>query len=431
MKKLNRTKTEELFERARKILVGGVNSPVRAFKNVGGIPIIVQKAKGSKLYDVDGNEYIDYVASWGAIITGHADEDILKSAFEAASKGTSYGFTNVYEIELAEEISKRVKSAEMVRLVNSGTEAAMTALRLARGYTKKKKIIKFEGNYHGHFDPFLVKSGSGLATYSISISLGTTEGCTADTLVAEYNDIEGVERLSKENKDDLAAIIVEPVAGNMGVVKPKIDFLKSLREICDKLSCVLIFDEVITGFRVSYGGAQELYNIKPDLSMLGKIIGGGFPLAAVAGSKEIMKNLSPEGNVYQAGTLAGNPVASAAGLAALKKLTRGSYDVLENYGKELERKFYEALEESNVEATINRVGSMFSVFFNVNKVESYKDIVPYEKFPKFFWCMLENGVLVPPSQFESYFFTLSHDRKDLEKTVEAFKKALSCVEKNA
>lgn len=419
--------SEILYERAKKVLVGGVDSPVRAFGNVGGKPIFIKKAKGSKIFDVDDNEYIDYVCSWGAVILGHADEDVLDAVSEAVKNGTSFGFTNPYEVELAETVSKRVKSAEMVRFVNSGTEAAMTSLRLARGYTGKKKVIKFIGNYHGHFDPFLVKSGSGLATYSISSSDGITEGCISDTLLSDYNDAESVINLSKIFKDELAAIIVEPVAGNMGVIKPDISFIKTLREVCDRLDCVLIFDEVITGFRVSYGGAQELFGVLPDLTLLGKIVGGGFPLAAVAGKKEIMEKLSPLGSVYQAGTLAGNPVATAAGLATLKKLTRDQYDKLEDYGKRLEDGINKILDQSKLEAIINRVGSMFSLFLNTSKVKKYSDIKSSKTFPKFFWKMLENNIFIPPSQYESLFFTLSHNKEDLEKTLEAFKSALNVL----
>jgi len=419
--------SEILYERAKKVLVGGVDSPVRAFGSVGGKPIFIKKAKGSKIFDVDDNEYIDYVCSWGAVILGHADEDVLDAVSEAVKSGTSFGFTNPYEVELAETVSKRVKSAEMVRFVNSGTEAAMTSLRLARGYTGKKKVIKFIGNYHGHFDPFLVKSGSGLATYSISSSDGITEGCISDTLLSDYNDAESVINLSKIFKDELAAIIVEPVAGNMGVIKPDISFIKTLREVCDRLDCVLIFDEVITGFRVSYGGAQELFGVLPDLTLLGKIVGGGFPLAAVAGKKEIMEKLSPLGSVYQAGTLAGNPVATAAGLATLKKLTRDQYDKLEDYGKRLEDGINKILDQSKLEAIVNRVGSMFSLFLNTSKVKKYSDIKSSKTFPKFFWKMLENNIFIPPSQYESLFFTLSHNKEDLEKTLEAFKSALNVL----
>jgi len=419
--------SEILYERAKKVLVGGVDSPVRAFGSVGGKPIFIKKAKGSKIFDVDDNEYIDYVCSWGAVILGHADEDVLDAVSEAVKNGTSFGFTNPYEVELAETVSKRVKSAEMVRFVNSGTEAAMTSLRLARGYTGKKKVIKFIGNYHGHFDPFLVKSGSGLATYSISSSDGITEGCISDTLLSDYNDAESVINLSKIFKDELAAIIVEPVAGNMGVIKPDISFIKTLREVCDRLDCVLIFDEVITGFRVSYGGAQELFGVLPDLTLLGKIVGGGFPLAAVAGKKEIMEKLSPLGSVYQAGTLAGNPVATAAGLATLKKLTRDQYDKLEDYGKRLEDGINKILDQSKLEAIVNRVGSMFSLFLNTSKVKKYSDIKSSKTFPKFFWKMLENNIFIPPSQYESLFFTLSHNKEDLEKTLEAFKSALNVL----
>jgi len=419
--------SETLYERAKKVLVGGVDSPVRAFGSVGGKPIFIKKAKGSKIFDVDDNEYVDYVCSWGAVILGHADEDVLDAVSEAVKNGTSFGFTNPYEVELAETVSKRVKSAEMVRFVNSGTEAAMTSLRLARGYTGKKKVIKFIGNYHGHFDPFLVKSGSGLATYSISSSDGITEGCISDTILSDYNDAESVINLSKIFKDDLAAIIVEPVAGNMGVIKPDLSFLKTLREVCDRLGCVLIFDEVITGFRVSYGGAQELFGVLPDLTLLGKIVGGGFPLAAVAGKKEIMKKLSPLGSVYQAGTLAGNPVATAAGLATLKKLTRDQYDKLEDYGKRLEEGINKILDQSKLETIVNRVGSMFSLFFNTSKVKKYSDIKSSKTFPKFFWKMIENKIFIPPSQYESLFFTLSHDKDDLEKTLEAFKSAVNVL----
>ncbi|MGC9208442.1 MAG: glutamate-1-semialdehyde 2,1-aminomutase [Nitrososphaeria archaeon] len=424
---MKRDRSAELFERARAFLVGGVNSPVRAFRSVGGNPIIIERAKGSKIYDVDGNEYIDYVASWGAIIHGHADDDILSAIMEASYKGTTFGFTNTYEIELAEEISKRVPSAEMVRLVNSGTEAAMTALRLLRGFTNRNKVIKFVGNYHGHFDPFLVKAGSGLATYSLPTSAGTTRGCVMDTILVDYNDTEGLIKAAKQNRDDLAGIIVEPIAGNMGVVKPKDGFLRLLRETCDSLGCVLVFDEVITGFRVSYGGAQELYGVTPDLTLFGKVVGGGMPLAAVAGRKDIMSKLAPEGPVYQAGTLAGNPVAAAAGLAAIRKLTRDKYDKLESYGARLEHGMSKIMESYGIKGVINRVGSMMSVFFGTEKVERYSDIKVPEKFANFFWKMLDSGVLIPPSAFESMFFTLAHTDSDLRITLEAFEKSLQAL----
>ncbi len=419
--------SEIFYSRAEKVLVGGVNSPVRAFRSVGGKPIFIKKAKGSKIYDVDENEFVDYVSSWGAIILGHADEDVLQAVLEASKNGTSFGFTNPYEVELAEAINVRIKSAEMVRFVNSGTEAAMTSLRLARGYTHRKKIIKFIGNYHGHYDPFLVKAGSGLATYSLSSSEGTTDGCIADTLLVDYNDTNSLIDVSEKNKNDLAAIIVEPVAGNMGVVKPDLTFLKTLREVCDRLGCVLIFDEVITGFRVSYGGAQELYGIIPDLTLLGKIVGGGFPLAAVAGKKEIMKKLSPLGPVYQAGTLAGNPVATAAGLATLKKLTRDKYEKLEAYGQKLENGINDIFRQLGTSAIVNRVGSMFSIFFNTNIVKKYSDIKSHSKFPEFFWNVVKKGVLIPPSQYESMFFTLSHDDEDLKRTLDAFRAAMNVL----
>lgn len=406
----------KLFERAVKVMIGGVNSPVRAYKGVGGRPLFITRGRGSKIWDADGNEYTDFVCSWGAILLGHSDPDTVKASCNAIASGSSFGAPTKNELQLAEAISDSVKSAEMVRLVNSGTEAVMTAIRLARGFSGRKIIVKFEGNYHGHSDIVLSKAGSGLATLGIPSSAGVPEGCVEDTVTLRYNDTAEFEGFMDKNGQNVAAVIVEPVAGNMGVVPAQRGFLSSLRNKCNQNSCVLIFDEVITGFRVSKGGAQKLYGIYPDLTVLGKIIGGGFPIGAVVGKAEIMKYLAPVGPVYQAGTLAGNPVAAAAGLAVLSQLNDNIYLKLESYGKRVEAIIKRSAEDSGISVTVNRSGSMFSTFFTSRPVRNFNDVLNSrnELYTKFFWSILEQGIYAPPSPYESHFITTNHDDSDLQ-----------------
>ena len=426
---MNTKESQALYQRALKVMVGGVNSPVRAFKAVGGTPLFIKKGMGSKIWDADGNEYTDFVCSWGAILLGHADPEVIKATYEAILNGSSFGAPTKPELQLAEAISQSVASAEMVRLVNSGTEATMTAIRLARGFTGRKVIVKFEGNYHGHSDPLLSRAGSGLATLGMPSSAGVTEGCASDTVTLKYNDVDGFESFMDQMGRQVAAVIVEPVAGNMGVVPGDKGFLLSLRKRCSENSCILIFDEVITGFRVSKGGAQGLYGIYPDLTTLGKVIGGGFPIGAIAGRAEIMKHLAPEGPVYQAGTLAGNPVAASAGLAVLSRLNDGLYSKMDEYGKRVENYIRSAASENGIDVTVNRVGSMFSVFFTSQPVKNFDDVLNSKKelYLKFFWYLIENGIYAPPSPYESYFFTASHDEADLERLKHAVESSFEAL----
>ncbi len=420
---LNLNKSKELFERAKKVIPGGVNSPVRAFNSVGGTPAFVTRGEGAYMTDVDGNTYIDYVGSWGPFIVGHAHPRVV-AAIEKTMKvhGTSFGAPTELEIELAELITKIVPSIEMVRMVNSGTEATMSAIRLARGYTKREKIIKFEGCYHGHGDSFLIKAGSGALTLGAPSSPGVTEGTAKDTLNATYNDIESVRELVESNKGNIAAIIIEAVGGNMGVVPSKKEFLVALRELCDKEGIVLIFDEVMTGFRVALGGAQEVYGITPDLTTLGKIIGGGLPVGAYGGKKEIMECISPVGTVYQAGTLSGNPLAMSAGLETLKILSEENpYPELEKKAVMVEEGFKNNLQKLGLNLCQTRVGSMSCLFF------TDKDVVDFEtanssdtqKFAAYFNGMLERGIYLACSQFEAMFISTKHTEEDLQKTIDA------------
>ena len=424
---MKRRKSDGLYRRGLKVLVGAVNSPVRAFKAVGGNPLFVARGKGSKIWDADGNRYVDYVCSWGALILGHADPRVLAATSTAAGRGTSFGAPTEAEVRLAEKVRSLIPSVEMLRLVSSGTEATMSALRLARAYTKRPAFLKFEGCYHGHADPFLGQAGSGRATFDLPSSPGVTAGTVADTLTVPYNDLEAVEEAFRKGSDRIAAVIVEPVAANMGVIPPDVGFLEKLRKLCTENGSVLIFDEVVTGFRVSPGGAQELYRVRPDLTCLGKILGGGFPSAAYGGRREIMEMVSPEGPVYQAGTLSGNPVAVAAGLATLGALNRGSYDRLEALSQTLQRGFAEAASAAGVEVTINRVGSMFATFFGPGPVRSFAEAKGSEHmlYPKFFWAMLKRGVYLPPSAFESNFVSLAHKEGDIEKAVAESRAAFS------
>ncbi len=418
------------FKRANKSIPGGVNSPVRAFKSVQTDPVFIKKAKGTKITDIDDNEYIDFVASWGPLILGHAYEKTVQAIAEAAKNGTSYGAPTIYETEMAELICKMVPSIEKVRMVNSGTEATMSAVRLARGYTGREAIVKFAGNYHGHADSFLIKAGSGAITLGLPDSPGVTKGIAQDTLSADYNDLSSVERLFAEKGNQIAAIIIEPVAGNMGVVPPTKGFLQGLREITTKYGALLIFDEVITGFRLAKGGAQEYFGIMPDLTTLGKIIGGGLPVGAYGGRKEIMDQLAPEGPIYQAGTLSGNPLAMAAGLTMLRELNDNNeiYSELERKAAKLEAGIKINIKKTNTKAVINRVGSMMTLFFtDKQQVTCLNEAMSAEteKYANYFKQSLENGIYIAPSQFECLFVSYAHTDADIEQLIQANLSALS------
>jgi len=421
---VNRDKSKSEFERALKVIPGGVNSPVRAFKSVGGNPVLIKSAKGSKITDIDGNSYIDFVSSWGPMILGHANEIIVETIRKAAEFGTSYGAPTIAETEMAEMICSMVPSVDMVRMVNSGTEATMSAVRLARAYTKRSKIVKFEGCYHGHADFFLIKAGSGAMTLGVPDSPGVTQSNANDTLTANYNDLASVEALFAQNEDSIAAIIVEPVAGNMGVVKPAEGFLQGLRNIANKYGSVLIFDEVITGFRLSTGGAQQYYNVMPDLTTMGKIIGGGLPVGAYGGKKEIMQMLAPSGPVYQAGTLSGNPLAMASGLAMLYilKNTPDLYKNLDAKAKMFEDGLKDNLQKASIPGVINRVGSLITLFFTESKqITSFDEVMTSdrERYAKYFSLSLDAGIYLAPSQFEAAFISAAHTDEDIEITLKA------------
>ena len=422
------TQSEALFERAQKVIPGGVNSPVRAFKAVGGTPLFIRKAEGCRMWDADGKPYIDYIGSWGPMIHGHAYPPILEAIKEAADRGTSFGAPCAAEVELADRVVRLVPSVQKVRFVSSGTEATMSALRLARGVTGRRKILKFEGCYHGHADSLLVAAGSGVATLGIPGSPGVTEGTAADTLTAPFNDIAAVERVVAAHGDDLAAVIVEPVAGNMGCVSPHDGYLQGLREITKRCRALLIFDEVMTGFRIALGGAQQLYGIAPDLTCLGKIIGGGLPVAAYGGSAELMDHVAPLGPVYQAGTLSGNPLAMAAGCAALDALLRpGAYEHLDALSVRLQVGLARAAQAAGVMLTVNRVGSMLTGFFCRGPVTDFASAKSSDtkRFARFFHALLERGVYFPPAQYEAAFVSLAHTEKDIDETVAAAAEALA------
>ena len=424
---MNLKKSIKAFEDAEKVIPGGVNSPVRAFKSVNCSPIFISKAKGSKITDIDGNTYIDFVSSWGPMVLGHAHDDILQAINETAAKGTSYGAPTILETLMAEKIISMIPSIEKVRMVNSGTEATMSAIRLARGYTKKEYIIKFSGNYHGHGDSFLIKAGSGAMTLGLPDSPGVTKNTAKDTLIANYNDLESVESLLIDHCNKVSAIIVEPVAGNMGLVLPNKEFLQGLRELSDKYNCLLIFDEVMTGFRLARAGAQEYYNVKPDITTLGKIIGGGLPVGAYGGSKEIMDFLAPNGPVYQAGTLSGNPLAMSAGLTVLNKLDTDFYEKLEIISKSIHQGLLENIKATNTKAVINRNGSMLTLFFTDKKeINNYEDAIccDKEKFADYFQLMLEQGIYLPPSPYECLLFSSALKKDDIDKFINANKIAL-------
>ncbi|MGX7666977.1 glutamate-1-semialdehyde 2,1-aminomutase [Flavobacterium pedocola] len=416
-------RSSELFVEAAKVIPGGVNSPVRAFKAVGGTPIFVKEAKGAYLYDEDGNRLIDYINSWGPMLLGHAHEPVVSAVIEKAKKGTSFGMPTELETKIAELAVSMVPNIDKIRFVNSGTEACMSAIRLARGYTKRDKIIKFSGCYHGHSDSFLIAAGSGLSTFGVPNSPGVTEGTAKDTLLAKYNDLENVKALFEANKNEIAAIIIEPVAGNMGCIPPKEGFLKGLREVCDANGTLLIFDEVMTGFRLAKGGAQELFDIKADIACFGKVIGGGLPVGAFAARNEIMNYLAPVGPVYQAGTLSGNPLAMAAGYAMLNEINEDAelFKRLEEKTAYLEKGIRAKLKEHQIVFTINRVGSMISVHFDANPVYDFQTAAngDNDTFKKFFHGLLKEGVYIAPSAYETWFITDALSYSDLDFTIEA------------
>ena len=417
MKRPPVSRSEATFQRARSVIPGGVNSPVRAFRAVGSSPFFVASARGSRIRDIDGNEYIDYVGSWGPMILGHAPAEVLEAIGRAAQKGTSYGAPTVAEVEMAELLAVAFPSLEKVRLVSSGTEACMSALRVARGFTRRDDIVKFEGCYHGHSDGLLVKAGSGAATFGEPDSLGVPADYAKHTLVSRYNDLDAVRALFKKKGKSIAAVIVEPVAGNMGVVLPAPGFLEGLRDVTERYGALLIFDEVISGFRMCYGGAQTLYGIRPDLTCLGKIMGGGLPAAAYGGRRDVMNCISPEGGVYQAGTLSGNPLAVAAGLAQLKTLrdNPGIYSSLDSKTAELVNAFKGV--------TVNRSGSLFTAFFTKGPVTDWESAAKSDtkKFAKLHRHMRERGIALPPSQFEAWFVSAAHSKADLDRTADAIR----------
>lgn len=417
---MNTSKSEQLYSQALEFMPGGVNSPVRACRNVNRTPLFIDHATGDKIYDVDGNEYIDYVCSWGPNILGHSNPEVIDAVKKTCEKGLTFGACHEGEIELARLIQKHMPSMEMLRLVNSGTEAVMSAIRAARGYTHRDKIVKFEGCYHGHSDGLLVKAGSGLLTNSIPDSAGVPKGYTDNTLLVVYNDESSVEKLFEEHGKDIACIVVEPCAANMGVVPPKKGFLQFLRDITEKYNSLLIFDEVITGFRLSLGGAQEYYGVTPDLTTLGKIVGGGMPLAVYGGKREVMECVAPLGSVYQAGTLSGNPVAVSAGIATLKTLQR-----LENLYSELDKKA-EKIENAMKSAglNVNRVGSLLTAFFTDKNVVDYNTAKTSdtEQFASFFTYLQQNGIYSAPSQFEAMFVSIAHSDEDIAYTCDVISK---------
>lgn len=427
---MNTQASEKLYHRAGTVLPGGVNSPVRAFKAVGGTPLFIERAEGAYLIDVDGNRYVDYVGSWGPMLVGHAHQQIINAVRTALSKGTSYGAPTEVEVELAEMVIDAVPSVEMVRFVNSGTEATMSALRLARAYTKRDKIVKFEGCYHGHADMLLVQAGSGVTTLGLPDSPGVPDSAVADTLVAQFNNLDSVQNLFEQNPAEIAAIIVEPIAGNMGVVPPQAGFLEGLRKIAGAGGALLVFDEVMTGFRVAFGGAQSLFKVTPDLSCLGKIIGGGFPVGAYGGRKEIMELVAPSGPVYQAGTLSGNPITMTAGLETLKILKKtGTYDKLEHLSEKLAHGIRQAAESVGLPLFQTRVGSMSGMFFTSKKVVDLATAKTSDtkKYARFFREMLNRGIYFAPSQFEAAFVSLAHDQEQIDQTISAAKEIFEII----
>ncbi len=419
----------DAYKEAVDLLPGGVNSPVRAFKSVGMSPIFMESGKGSKITDIDGNEYIDYVLSWGPLILGHADDNVVKKLQEATMKGTSFGAPTTLENELAKMVIDRVPSVEMVRMVNSGTEATMSALRLARGYTGRSKILKFEGNYHGHGDSLLIKAGSGVATLGLPDSPGVPESVAKQTITVPYNDTKSVKAAFEAYGDDIAAVIVEPVSGNMGVVPPHESFLHDLRSITTEYGSLLIIDEVMTGFRVGYNCAQGYYNVDADITCLGKVIGGGLPVGAYGGKREIMEHIAPAGNIYQAGTLSGNPLAMVAGLATLGALSEADYEEMNKKVDRLIKGYREAADKNNIPLQINRAGSMMGVFFTDEPVTNFEQAQTsdLQLFKKYYQGMIEEGIFLPPSQFEGLFMSTAHTDKDIDDTISAIEKVFATL----
>jgi glutamate-1-semialdehyde 2,1-aminomutase len=427
---MNHQKSEALFAAAKEVIPGGVNSPVRAFKSVGCNPIFIEKAAGSKIYDADGNAYIDYVGSWGPMILGHCHPKVVEAIQKTAAGGASFGAPTARETELAELVIKAYPNIEKVRMVSSGTEATMSAIRLARGYTGRDKILKFDGCYHGHADSLLVKAGSGAATFGVPTSPGVPADFAKYTLTANYNDLAEVKQMVAANQGEVACIILEPIAGNMGCVPPAPGFLEGLRELCTTEGIVLIIDEVMTGFRVAFGGAQERFNVRGDLVCLGKIIGGGLPVGAFGGKREIMDCLSPEGGVYQAGTLSGNPLAMSAGIATLTLLQQdGFYQQIEEKSAYLEKGLLQVAGNSSIATCWQRVGGMFCTYFQAGPVSSFADAAnsDTEAFGRFFRSMLDQGVNLAPSQFEAGFMSIEHSREDLDRTIEAAERAFGAL----
>jgi glutamate-1-semialdehyde 2,1-aminomutase len=423
------TKSARLFSRALRILPGGVDSPVRAFKSVGAAPLFVKRASGARIEDVDGNEFIDYVMSWGPLIHGHAPKGLVKALAAAAKLGTSYGAPSPLEVALGERVRALMPSLERVRFVSSGTEAAMSAVRVARAATRRDKILKFEGCYHGHADPFLVQAGSGALTLGTPTSPGVTKAAAADTLLATYNDPASVEQIFAANRGEIAALIVEPIAGNMGVVPPADGFLRQLREICDAHGALLIFDEVISGFRAAPGGAQQVYGVRPDLTCLGKIIGGGLPVGAYGGRADLMELVSPAGPVYQAGTLSGNPLAMTAGLWCLERLQPKLYRELAALGSRLAGGLADAARDAGVALQVNAFGSVVTPFFTTQQVRDYRSATSAntEQYARFFRAMIVRGIYPPPSQFEAWFLSAAHTRRDVDRTIAAARDAMTEV----
>ncbi len=427
---MDTARSAELFAQAQARIPGGVNSPVRSFKSVGGTPLFIRRGKGPRIWDADGNEFLDYVGSWGPLILGHAHDEVVEAVRSALESGLSFGAPTEGEVELAGIIAEALPSIDMVRLVNSGTEATMSAIRAARAFTGRNKVVKFAGCYHGHNDGLLVEAGSGGATYSIPNSAGVPEGYARETLVADYNDVYSVQRLFDSHPGEIAAVILEPVAANMGIVPPAPSFLEGLRRLTTGHNALLIFDEVITGFRVAYGGAQMLYGVTPDLTCLGKIIGGGLPVGAYGGRRDVMEVVAPLGGMYQAGTLSGNPLAVTAGIATLKALARpGAYEGLESAASRLADGLAAAALKAEVPLTINRVGSIMTAFFNNGPVESWDSVAASdrERYAAFFHLMLEGGVYLAPSPFEAAFISTAHTPEDIDATLEAAEYALARV----
>ncbi|WP_236939145.1 glutamate-1-semialdehyde 2,1-aminomutase [Evansella clarkii] len=426
---MDRNKSEAAFEQAKKVMPGGVNSPVRAFKSVKMDPVFMERGEGAHIWDVDGNEYIDYVLSWGPLVLGHADGQVVEALKKITEKGTSFGAPHELETKLAELVIERVPSIEVVRMVNSGTEATMSALRLARGYTGRNKIVKFEGCYHGHGDSLLIKAGSGVATLGLPDSPGVPESVAKNTLTVPYNDLDSLNAAFEQFGDDIAAVILEPVAGNMGVVLPEEGFLQGVRKITEDHGSLLIFDEVMTGFRTDYNCAQGAYDVIPDLTTLGKVIGGGLPVGAYGGKREIMEQIAPAGPIYQAGTLSGNPLAMTAGYETLNQLTPESYEHFERLGKRLETGLAEAAEKHGIPHSTSRAGSMVGFFFNNEKVTNYEKASASDlgMFASYFKLMLDEGVSLPPSQFEGMFLSTKHTEEDIDRTIQAAEKAFAIL----